>query len=175
MPFSPIPPAKLANLPKSNTASSTAFSSETPPAAPDPHHKPNTVSSPTPPAQPAYLPQLEDKLQFLKECIEQVEDQLTERQKQKQDFISELEQKICEVQSDIYDLDQLGHIQNNQLSKRRINMDKEIKRLEMEIRQQELEYWRDVTELQKELRQLRKEYRAVRQSVNAICSEQTKS
>ena len=127
--------------------------------------------SETSPARPTCLPPLEDKLQFLRESIEEVQTQLQKRQQQKQEFISALEQKICEMQTDIYELDQLGHIRNNQLSRRRLNMDKDIKRLEMEIRQQELAYWRDVTELQKELRQLRREYRAVRQSVNAVCFE----
>ena len=114
------------------------------------------------------LPQIEDKLNFLKESIDEVIAQLQKRQSQKQNFINELEQKLCEVQTSIYYLDQMGDVRNNQMSRRRINLDKEIKNLEKEKRQQELEYWRDVTALQKELRQLKKEYRTVR--AGALCS-----
>ena len=149
------------------------LSPKTPPSESTSFPKPNTVSSQTSPIESAYLPLVEDKLQFLKECIEQVEAQLRERQKQKQEFISELEQKLCEVQTSIYHLDQLGHVRNNEMSRRRVNLDKEIKNLEREIRQQELEYWRDVVELQKEHRQLKKEYRAVKTGVS--CLEQKKS
>lgn len=108
------------------------------------------------------FPNIEDKLQFLQDCITQVEDQLQKRHQQKQDFLTELEQKLCEVQTSIYYLDQMGDVRNNQMSRRRIALDKEIKTLEQEKRQQELEYWRDVVALQKELRQLKKEYRAVK-------------
>ncbi len=115
------------------------------------------------------FPNIEDKLKFLKECIQQVEEQLQKRQKQKQEFISELEQKLCEVQTSIYYLDQMGDVRNNQMSRRRIPLEREIKKLEKEKRVQELEYWRDITDLQKELRQLRREYRAVKVG---LCSSQ---
>ena len=121
------------------------------------------------PSKDFFLPQLEDKLEFLKECIQQVEEHLQKRQRQKQEFISELEQKLCEVQTSIYYLDQMGDVRCNQMSKRRIALEREIKKLEKEKRVQELEYWRDITDLQKELRQLRREYRAVKVG---LCSSQ---
>lgn len=124
----------------------------------------------TRPTQDFSFPNIEDKLQFLQECISQVEDQLQQRERQKQAFLSELEQKLCEVQTSIYYLDQMGDARNNQMSRRRISLDREIKKLEKEQRTQELEHWRDVTELQKELRQLKKEYRAVK--AGALCSSQ---
>jgi uncharacterized protein YfeS len=61
------------------------------------------------------------------------------------------------------------------MSRRRILLERALKKLEQEKRQQEVEYWRDVTALQKELRQLKKDYRAVKQSVGALCSDQTTS
>lgn len=119
---------------------------------------------------PFNLPNIEDKLQFLKESIDEVVIQLQKRSKQKQGFLTELDEKLCEVQSSIYYLDEMGDVNSNQMSRRRINLDREIKNLEREKRQQELEYWRDITSLQKELRQLKREYRAVR--VGALCLEQ---
>lgn len=116
---------------------------------------------------PFNFPNIEDKLQFLKESIDEVVLQLQKRLKQKENFLSELDEKLCEVQSSIYYLDEMGDVANNQMSRRRINLDREIKNLEREKRQQELEYWRDVTSLQAELRQLKKEYRAVK--VGALC------
>ena len=121
---------------------------------------------------------LDDKLLFLRECIGQVECQLRVREEQKQEFVRELEQRVCEVQTAIYELDDfglvpnnaLGHVGTSQFGQRKTGLEREKKLLEREIRQQEVECWRDVTALLKELRQLRKEYRAVRQSVG-LCSE----
>ena len=126
-----------------------------------------------PPENPSseLLLQIEDKLQFLKECIEQVESQLRERQKQKQEFVRELDEEICSVQTSIYQLDLTRD--HSRTSQRRTGLEREIKNLEKQKRQQELEYWRDVVELQKEFRQLKKEYRAVR--TGASCLEQKKS
>jgi hypothetical protein len=84
------------------------------------------------------------------------------RQRQKQGFLTELEQRHCETKTSIYELEQQGDVRYSLGSRRRIGLEKEIETIEKEARQQELEYWRDVTALQKELRQLKKEYRAVR-------------
>jgi len=119
------------------------------------------------------FPQIEDKLRFLGESIDEVTTQLKNRHAQKHDFLKELDQTICEVQTAIYHLDQMGDVHNNQMSRRRINLEKEIKALEKEKRTQELEHWRDTTALQKELRQLKKEYRVVK--AGALCSEQKTS
>jgi GMP synthase PP-ATPase subunit len=119
-----------------------------------------------------YLPQINDKLQFLRESIDEVLAQLQKRQQQKQDFMNELEQKLCEVQTSMYFLDQLGDVRANQMSRRRIHLERQLKKLEQEKRQQELEYWRDITALQKELRQLKKEYRAVKSGLFGLKDNQ---
>jgi len=125
------------------------------------------------PSKPSFLPQIEDKLQFLRESIAEVEEQLGLRKEQKQALIDDIDQQICEVKSSIYALDHFGDMRNPpQMNQRRNHLEKEIKKLEREKRQQELDYWRDITALQKELRQLKKEYRAVKRSTGALCSTQ---
>jgi len=126
-----------------------------------------------PPSKHTYLPQLEDKLQFLREGISEVEEQLRLRKEQEQALIDEIDQQICEVKSSIYALDYSGDMRNPpQMNQRRNHLEKEIKMLEKEKRQQELDCWRDITALQKDLRQLKKEYRAVKRSTGALCSAQ---
>lgn len=96
------------------------------------------------------------------------------REKQKEEFVVELDQKMCEVQTVIYEMDWQscflgGVFYRDQQGKAKLEEEK--RRLEQEKRQHEVECWRDKALLQKELRQLRKEYRAVR--VGASCLQRS--
>ena len=134
----------------------------------------SAMPSPQPAQSASPVPQIEDKLRFLKACIEQVTEQIHKREAQNQAFVHELEGKTCEVRTSIYALDQMGP--DGQMGPRRTGLEREIKQLEKESRQQALECWRDVVALQRELRQLRKEYRAVQCSMEALsCGRQKTS
>jgi len=117
---------------------------------------------PDPSCQSDYFLPIEDKLQFLRECICEVEDQVSSRWNQKEAFIGELEQKICDVRTAIYGLGD-----QSPSNPQRFSLELEINNLEKEMRQQALECWRDVNGLKRELRQLEKEYLAVR---GVLCS-----
>jgi hypothetical protein len=106
---------------------------------------------------------IEDKLQFLSECIDQVEEQIQQRKRHHQEILTELEQKSIDVRNAIYGMDH-HDFEDRQKS----TLEREIRILERESRQQEIESWRDVESLHKELRKLKKEYRAVRAGARCL-------
>ena len=106
--------------------------------------------------------QIEDKLRFLEDCISQIEEQIQEREHQRDDLLSELLQKTCDINTAIV-------AAGDHLS-RRTALEAEFNDIEEEMRKQKVDCWRDISALQKELRQLKREYRAVR--AGALCSQQ---
>lgn len=102
---------------------------------------------------PFLFPNIESKLEFLKECITQVENQLHQRHTHHISIDQELDERICEIQSEIYTLELYSIDSPN-----RNTLQSQIKLLEKEKRQTQLEYWKDCAEMQKELRLLKKEY-----------------
>ena len=125
------------------------------------------------PKKPTFeLPIIKEKLAFLDECINELALQLQKRQDQRLEFLKELEERLLEIQNLILELDQLGDVRNNKMSRRRIHLEHEYHAIEKEKRQREHDYWQDITDLQKELRSLRREYRAVR--AGASCFEPKK-
>ena len=113
----------------------------------------------TKPTRDFYFPNIEDKLAFLLECICEVESQLKQRHAKKADFLNQIDEKLCEVQTNIYALEQCNpDIANRQKS----TLEKEIQILEKEKRQHEIECWRDISTLQRELRELKRQYRTVK-------------
>jgi chromosome segregation protein len=105
--------------------------------------------------QDPYAP-LKDKLEFLDQCIKEVEAEIRIRQKQAEDFLDELDKKAMAVQNTLFKLESLPAERERQTA-----LEKEIKILEQEKRQQRLDCWKDVSHLQKEIRQLKREHRAV--------------
>lgn len=121
------------------------------------------------PPNPFYFPNIEDKLQFLQECIQQVESQLHSRQSQWQKFEAEIQEQALDLHNRILHLEQIGDIRVPRDPRRKAVLETEIQKLEQEKRQMEMEYWRDTASLLRELRQLKKEYRAVKSG--ALCSQ----
>jgi chromosome segregation ATPase len=106
--------------------------------------------------------QIEEKLRFLADCIAQVEEQIREREHQRDDLLSELLQKTCDINTAIAAADPY--------LPRKTALETEFNDIEEEMRKQKVDCWRDISALQKELRQLKREYRAVR--AGALCSQQ---
>jgi len=109
--------------------------------------------------QPNFFANLNDKLAFLAECISDVEHSIKAVQTQHKRQNSELEEKIIELQSDIYCLD-FGDPKFS--SQRRSFLESHIKSLEKEKRQSKIFSLQEVHKLERELRSLKKEYRMVR-------------
>lgn len=112
--------------------------------------------------QQDHFSQIEDKLNFLREALDQVETQIKIRSNHTQAFIQELQKKACEVRSDLHRLPDQSPANPN-----RRPLEQQIADLEREIRQQKIDCWRDIAGLQREKRQLEKEYRAIR---GALCT-----
>ena len=94
---------------------------------------------------------LQEKLFFLRQCIQEVESQVFFRKTQTQEFVDEIVEKTCQIGGRIYSI-------QDHLSPRKADLEQEVRNLEREVRQQKLDCWRDVNNLLRDLRQLRKEY-----------------
>ena len=128
-----------------------------------PKHPPeSSPSRPLPPAsKPFTLPQIEEKRNFLSRCIDEVETQIADRIKKKEEYCNDLLQQTCDIRNTV------NALPND--SPLRVKMDQEIRAIEQQRHQQELACWRDVSERLTELRQLRSEYRAVEVSLHWMC------
>ena len=110
------------------------------------------------------FPKIEVKLRFLEGCIVQVEEQIKEREQQRDDLLCELLQKTCDINTAI--------AAAAPYLPRKTALEAEFNDIEEEMRKQKVDCWRDISALQRELRQLKREYRAVR--AGALCSQQKK-
>ena len=104
------------------------------------------------------FPNLEDRLHFLKESIDQVEEQIRIRQVRQAEFEDALDTRSCEMGSSLYALD-LEMPEGT--TKRRLIYEQELGLIEKERRQLRITYGQDMFMLQKEVRHLRGEYRTL--------------
>ena len=107
--------------------------------------------------QPLFFGNIQDKLAFLAECINDVENSIKACQTQQKKHDAEREEQILDLQTDIYALD---HYPPGITPQRRTFLESQVKLLEKEKRYSETECLKTVTDLKRELRALKKEHRA---------------
>lgn len=102
---------------------------------------------------------LVERLYLVRHEINEIEGQLAERQKLTQILDSELDERLCQVQSVIYwlELDMCNKIDK---SRRRTSLENQIAQLYKEKRQGKLSHWQDTVKLKTELRKAEKELRS---------------
>ncbi|MBD3181501.1 hypothetical protein GF312_04360 [Candidatus Poribacteria bacterium] len=96
---------------------------------------------------------ISDRIYFLKKNIGEINSQLDERQKLKDELKSNIDYDMCRIQTEIYKLD----IMPDML--KRTTLESRIMDLCKEKRDKELSFWQDKIELKKELRKIEKELR----------------
>ena len=108
---------------------------------------------------PALPTLLEDRLTFLQNAIQDIEQHITERTNLNELFLAELNQKICDLDTSLHVLHTADH-------QRKTALELEVCKLEGEIRRQKLEFWRDTGELQSEIRAMRREEMLLKVTTN---------
>jgi len=102
---------------------------------------------------------LADRLYLIKYEVSEISQQIDDRQRLKESLDSEIDQRVCEVHTVIYDLElDMGGLIDK--SRRRISLEQQIGELYKEKRQGELSNWQDTVMLKRELRKAEKELRS---------------
>ena len=101
---------------------------------------------------------LADRLYLIKDEINEITQQIDERQRLKQSLDSEIDERVCQVENviNLIELDMCNQIDK---SRRRTLLEKQIGDLYKEKRQEQLAYWTDNVMLKRELRKAEKEER----------------
>ena len=103
---------------------------------------------------------LSDKIDLLREQIQDIKDEITLRKLLANKAITEIDEQICKTRTLTYELDTCGALRG-----KRADLEKQIQALELEKQNQKIKCWNDVERLKRELRQIKKEYReAVRRA-----------
>ena len=95
---------------------------------------------------------ISDRISFLKKSIEEISGQIEERQRLKDILNSDIDEKICQTKSALYELDSFGD-----LCDRRSSLEEQVAALHKEKRNQKLRHWQDTVKLESELRDMKKE------------------
>ena len=111
---------------------------------------------------------LSDKIDLLREQIQDIKDEITLRKQLANTAITEIDEQICKTRTLSYELDTCGASRG-----KRADLEKQIQALEIEKQNQKIQCWNDIESLKRELRQLKKEYREAtrRASVAGISVE----
>ena len=100
---------------------------------------------------------ISDRISFLTKSIEDIQEQLLARQKLKESLISDIDTKLCQTKTALYELDSFGSLAERLNSRRKSSLESLFANLDQEKRQQELLHWQDAVLLQRELRQMERE------------------
>lgn len=112
-----------------------------------------------------HIPNLREKLEFLRDCIAEVEEQLCQRQKQWEEARSDIEAQVLTAENRRQFLLDVGDARIPRNARWLDSLDSEVSRLCEEKRRQHVEFSRDLHQMQGELRRLKKEYREARAGV----------
>lgn len=102
---------------------------------------------------------LADRIYLIKDEVSEISQQIDDRQRLKQSLDTEIDLRVCEVQTVIYHLE-LDMGEKIDKSRRRISLEQQIGELYKEKRQGELSNWQDTVMLKRELRKAEKELRS---------------
>lgn len=116
---------------------------------------------------------LTEKIHFLRDILEEIEVQITDRDALKEVILDKVDKGVCYLQTKIYELDNWGLGHNRDIDLRRSKLEKELETLKKQKRDEERENWRDIALLKKEHREFYRQYREALRRVKVIFPQES--
>jgi len=117
---------------------------------------------------------LMDKIKFLRDILDDIEFQMKDREKLKDNIMYKFDKGICYLRTKIYELEIWGLGNNKDIDSRRSKLEKELENLKLQKRVETRESWRDTALLKKEQREFFHEYSNAMRRVKMIFPEEEK-